>query len=102
MSACPHLCTRACGLVGGGGEHTFIPKTLHTGGHAEENEMSDRAESLPGDWQEGREGFVGKYQPAFARKTGGRLVKSWALGQEGWGSNPPTAAYWLGHLMPRH
>lgn len=42
-------------------EYTFIPKTLHICGHQEENEMSHRAEHLLGDWQEGREGYVGKY-----------------------------------------
>jgi hypothetical protein len=41
---------------------TFIPKTLHIGGHSEENEMSDRAKRLLGDWQEGREGHVDKYE----------------------------------------
>lgn len=42
-------------------EYTFIPKTLHICGHQEENEMSHLAEHLLRDWQEGREGYVGKY-----------------------------------------
>lgn len=54
--ACMCVCQRE------GRRCAFIPKTLHTGGHGEENEMSDRAERLLGDWQEGREGHVGKYQ----------------------------------------
>lgn len=55
-----YACLRVCRREGGG--CAFIPKTLHIGGHGEENEMSDRAERLLGDWQEGREGHVGKYQ----------------------------------------
>lgn len=55
-----YACLRVCRRGGGG--CAFIPKTLHIGGHGEENEMSDRAERLLGDWQEGREGHVGKYQ----------------------------------------
>lgn len=41
--------------------YMFTPKTLLICGHQEENEMSDRAEHLLGDWQEAREGYVGKY-----------------------------------------
>lgn len=37
---------------------TFIPKALPVGGHSEENEMSDRAQRLLEDWQEGREGRI--------------------------------------------
>ena len=42
----------------------FIPKTLHIGGHGEENEMSDRAERWLGNWQEERERDIGKYDGA--------------------------------------
>lgn len=49
--ACVCICWRE------GRRCTFIPKTLHIGSHGEENEMSDRAERLLRDWQEGRGGY---------------------------------------------
>lgn len=62
MPACD-VCMSACRFVGGRvGVCTFMLETLHIGGHSEENEMSDRAKRLLGDWQEGREGHVDKFE----------------------------------------
>lgn len=50
-----------CGRREGRG-FKFIPQTLNVGGHREESELSGRAECWLGDWQEEREGYVGKYE----------------------------------------
>lgn len=59
-----YVWVRAGLLEGGWGGCAFILKTLHIGGHSEENEMSDRAKRLLRDWQEGRAGHVGKCEGA--------------------------------------
>lgn len=62
MAACD-VCMGVCRFVGGRvGVCTFILETLCIGSHSEENEMSDGAKRLLGDWQEGREGHVGKFE----------------------------------------
>lgn len=49
-------------LEGGWGFAHLYSRPWHIGGHSEENEMSGRAKRLLGDWQEGREGHVGKFE----------------------------------------
>lgn len=57
------MCTPAGGSVGGRlWEFEFITQILNVGGHREESELSGCAECWLGDWQEGREGYVGKYE----------------------------------------
>ncbi|KFO26785.1 Astrotactin-2 [Fukomys damarensis] len=57
----------ACACIAGRpGECAFIPKTLHTSGHSEENEMFDRAKCLLGDWQEEKKKDVSEYEQALS------------------------------------